>query len=111
MMRIAEPLLEKGKVFGVQRHSFTRLAADEAGHSSARRQTLLDSAFEAAQIRIREAIQRTAAVIAGDHFIIGKRNHHGVSRRNAAHQQSADLRSARSERAEIFHRLLFETIY
>src|SRR5205814_3961636 len=35
----------------------------------------------------------------------------GTSRRDATHQQSANLRTARTQRAEIFNRVLFETVH
>src|SRR5205809_4301815 len=110
-MRIAEAPLEEGEIARVQRQTFASVAAKKSGHGLARRQTLLDGAVEALQVRVRQAIQRTAAVIAGDRFVVLKGDDGGTSRRDATHQQSANLRTARTQRAEIFNRVLFETVH
>ena len=110
-MRIAKVPVDEGEVARVQRQTSASVAAKKSGHGLARRQTLPDGAVEALQVRVRQAIQWTAAVVAGDRFVVLKGDDRGTSRRNAAHQQSADLRTARTERAEIFNRVPFETVH
>jgi len=58
---------------------------------------LFDRALEPSQIRIRQAVQRTPAVIARDRFVVLYNHAQGTAGNHGAQQHAADLRSTRRQ--------------
>ena len=111
LARICEARLEKHQVVGVQRQPFSRVAAEETNHRQATgRAPLLDGALNPSHVGIRQPVQRAAAVVALHQFVIFYRDRRRIFRRDAPQQQSADLRSARMQRAETLHRFVFQPV-
>ena len=61
-------------------------------------------------VGIRQPVQRAAAVVARDQFVIFDRDRRRISRRDVPQQQPADFRSARMQRAETLHRFVFQPV-